>query len=287
MHDTLEYIKADPIYRRFLHNTITFSLVYHYSENFLLPLSHDEVVHAKSPLVYKAPGDEWQKFATLRLLFGYMWAHPGKKLLFMGGEFAQTSEWNYAAELPWHLLQYPRHQGVQQWVKDLNTVYTSRPELTVLDYDPAGFEWIDCKDVDNSILIMMRKGKPELLLDADHAGLFVSADAGTQGPALVHELSQEELDRQQRAAAQAEASRPFCIFACNFTPIVRHGYAVGVPRLGRYREILNSDHRQYGGSGVINEGMFEAWQARIHERDQAIQITLPPLGVSVLELVKE
>src|SRR5262249_30970624 len=148
MHDTLEYIKANPIFRRYMHNTMTFSMVYNYSENFVLPLSHDEVVHGKSPLVYKAPGDDWQKFATLRLLFGYMWAHPGKKLLFMGGEFGQTSEWQYDAELRWDLLQYASHQGAQRWLRDLNRLYTTHPALYALDYDPAGFQWIDCCDVD-------------------------------------------------------------------------------------------------------------------------------------------
>jgi 1,4-alpha-glucan branching enzyme len=250
MHDALEYVKSDPIMRRFHHNSITFSILYTYSEHFLLPLSHDEVVHGKSPLVYKAPGDEWQKFASLRLLLGYMWAHPGKKLLFMGGDIAQTQEWNFDAELRWDLLRYPMHQAMRQWVRDLNALYAAHPEFYELDYDPAGFEWIDCRDVDNSILIMMRKGRP-------------SPD-GDQDP---------------------EARRPFSIVACNFTPVVRHGYVVGVPRPGSYSEVLNSDDRAYGGSGVINEGNFGTRPQPMHGRDQSIVITLPPLAVLVLQLI--
>jgi 1,4-alpha-glucan branching enzyme len=286
MHDTLEYISADPIHRRFIHNSITFSMLYNYSENFLLPLSHDEVVHGKSPLVYKAPGDEWQKFATLRLLLGYMWVHPGKKLLFMGGEFAQTVEWNFAASLRWDLLQYPAHSGMQRWVHDLNSLYMSRPELYVLDYDPVGFEWIDNKDVNNSILIMMRRGKPDQSLPASGSVLPGHAAPDAQNDAASG-AGEVEMDSTQAGLARqlaSEASRPFLIVACNFTPVVRQGYAIGVPVPGRYREILNSDDPGYGGSGVINEGIFDSYPARIHEREQAIMLTLPPLGVSILEL---
>ncbi|MDB5056622.1 MAG: glgB [Chloroflexi bacterium] len=289
MHDTLEYIKADPIHRRFIHNSITFSMLYNYSENFLLPLSHDEVVHGKSPLVYKAPGDEWQKFATLRLLLGYMWAHPGKKLLFMGGEFGQTSEWNYATSLRWDLLQYPAHSGMQLWARELNSVYKSRPELYTLDYDPIGFEWIDNKDVNNSILIMMRRGEPDQTLPAIGSiepGYAVpgARDGATSG---VVRDNVAGAPASQQLQQRADAARPFVIIACNFTPVVRDGYTVGVPVAGRYREILNSDARQYGGSGVINEGFFDSQPARIHDREQAIVLTLPPLGVSFLELAKD
>jgi 1,4-alpha-glucan branching enzyme len=260
MHDTLEYIKADPVYRRFIHNNMTFSMLYNYSESFLLPLSHDEVVHLKSPLVYKAPGDEWQKFATLRLLLGYMWGHPGKKLLFMGGEFAQTSEWNFNAELPWWLLHYPPHQGAQRWVTDLNTLYRSHEEMYVLDYDPAGFRWIDCNDVDQSILIMMRRGRP----------------------ARRSEVASDEMGHARQLPD--DSTRPFLVIACNFTPIVRHGYNIGMPVAGVYRERLNSDARHYGGSGVINEGEFATRGMRIHGYEQGITVTLPPLGVCIFAL---
>jgi 1,4-alpha-glucan branching enzyme len=261
MHDTLEYFKADPVYRRFIHNTITFSMIYNYAESFLLPLSHDEVVHLKSPLVYKAPGDEWQKFASLRLLLGYMWAHPGKKLLFMGGEFAQTSEWNYNVELPWWLLQYAPHQSAQRWMHDLNHLYRTHPALYVLDYDPAGFRWLDCHDVDQSVLIIMRRGQPlqPAAAGADKADVFDPQPTDT-------------------------ATRPFLIIACNFTPVVRHAYRMGMPVAGVYRECLNSDDRQYGGSGVINEGAFATQAMRIHGYEQGITITLPPLGVCVFVL---
>ncbi|HUY56146.1 MAG TPA: 1,4-alpha-glucan branching protein GlgB [Candidatus Nanopelagicaceae bacterium] len=253
MHDTLEYIKTDPLYRRFIHNTVTFSMLYNYAENYLLPLSHDEAVHGKSPLVYKAPGDEWQKFANLRAMLGYMWAHPGKKLLFMGGDFAQTSEWNFDAQLPWELLAHRPHQGVQDWVRALNLLYTTHPALSELDYEPEGFAWIDCKDVDQSVLIMLRRGKPRLTTRA--------ADS----PAAVEE------------------SRPFLIIACNFTPVVRHAYHVGVPFPGEYRERLNSDDRRFGGSGVINEGPLYSTPGKVHDLAQSIIITLPPLGVAFIE----
>ena len=258
MHDTLEYIKTDPLYRRFIHNTVTFSMLYNYSENYLLPLSHDEVVHEKSPLVYKAPGDEWQKFANLRVLLGYMWAHPGKKLLFMGGDFAQTSEWNFNAALPWELLEHPPHQGVRDWVRALNTLYTSHRELWELDYELDGFAWIDCKDVDQSVLIMLRRGKPD-----------VPASSPSEEPAA--------------NPSALEESRPFLIIACNFTPVVRHAYRVGVPYPGEYRERLNSDDRQFGGSGVINEGPLYSTPGKVHDLPRSITITLPPLGVAFIE----
>jgi len=280
MHDVLEYIKADPIFRRYMHNTMTFSMLYNYAENFLLPLSHDEVVHGKSPLVYKAPGDEWQKFATLRLLLGYMWGHPGKKLLFMGSEFGQTAEWNYDAELRWDLLQHAAHQGIQRWVRDLNRLYTSRVALYALDFDPAGFQWIDCQDVDHSIFILMRRGPtdptkaPEGVIEEVHTGA---------AEAPVAEIAGREAKQARQAAL--EATRPFLIFACNFTPMVHQGYRIGVPALGNYRELLNSDDRGYGGSGVINEGLFAAQALPWQGQQQSILVTLPPLGASIFELL--
>jgi 1,4-alpha-glucan branching enzyme len=291
MHDVLEYFKYDPVFRRYIHNTMTFSMMYHYSENFLLPLSHDEVVHGKSPLVYKAPGDEWQKFASLRLLLGYMWAHPGKKLLFMGGEFGQTSEWNYAAQLRWDLLPYEPHRGVHHWMRDLNALYLSRSELYALDYDYAGFQWIDCNDVDQSVLIMMRRGapRPERLGDLDLAWIEEQEDADSPDLEAVSARPRDAArQREERAEAvrrkALDRTRPFLIFACNFTPVVRHGYRIGVPVPGVYRERLCSDDHQYGGSGVINEGDFFAHSAPMQGWDHSILCTLPPLAVSIFEI---
>ena len=292
MHDTLEYVKADPLYRRYLHNTMTFSIAYQYTENYLLPLSHDEVVHGKSPLVYKAPGDEWQKFATLRLLLGYMWGHPGKKLLFMGADFGQTSEWDYDAALPWDLLRHERHRGVQRWLRALNALYRAHPALWRLDYDPAGFRWIDCSDVDNSVLVLMRLGEPA---PAPASLPMVAGDAPPSAPADAADAPLPEADPEAceaeelrpeaaRQAALREAIRPFLIVACNFTPRVRHGYRIGVPLPGVYRERLCSDDRRYGGSGVINEGDLAAQAVRQHGQEQSILFSLPPLGVSVFEL---
>jgi 1,4-alpha-glucan branching enzyme len=162
MHDTLEYMSKDPIYRKYHHSELTFRMIYAFTENFALPLSHDEVVYRKASLLSKMPGDDWQKFANLRLLFGYMYAQSGKKLLFMGGEFGQWREWSHESSLDWHLLQYQPHSGLQQWVADLNGFYRNEPSLYELDFEPAGFEWIDCTDVQHSIISFMRKGhKPE------------------------------------------------------------------------------------------------------------------------------
>ena len=159
MHDTLEYMSKDPLFRRYHHNKLTFRMIYAFHENFVLPLSHDEVVYGKSSLIGKMPGDEWQKFANLRALFGYMYAQPAKKLLFMGGEFGQWREWVHDSSLDWDLLDYPLHAGLQRWVEDLNRLYRSEPALHELDCDPAGFEWIDCNDADSSVLSLIRKAK--------------------------------------------------------------------------------------------------------------------------------
>ena len=161
MHDTLKYFKEDPINRKYQHNKLTFASMYMYNENYMMPLSHDEVVHGKSSLIYKMPGDEWQKFANLRALYTYMYTHPGAKLLFMGNEFAQTGEWNYTQSLDWHLLQYPVHQGMQNYVKDLNAIYTTETSLYQNQFKPEGFEWVEANDDDNSIFIYLRKGKEE------------------------------------------------------------------------------------------------------------------------------
>jgi 1,4-alpha-glucan branching enzyme len=237
MHDTLDFFQHDPIHRRYHHNALTFSLWYAFSENFVLPLSHDEVVYGKKALLSKMPGDAWQQFANLRLLLGYMWTHPGKKLLFMGGEFGQWREWHHERELDWELTGRAEHSGLQRWVADLNRAYRERPALHELDFDGRGFQWIDNHDSDNSILTFLR-------LAGDGRAVLV---------------------------------------ACNFTPVVRYGYRVGVPSAGAWREILNSDAPFYGGSGVGNMGRVEAESEPYHGREHSLRLTLPPLAVVVLE----
>src|SRR5438874_2004677 len=184
MHDTLEYFQQDPVHRKYHHSSLTFSLWYAFTENFVLPLSHDEVVHGKGALLGKMPGDEWQQFASLRLLFGYMWTHPGKKLLFMGGEFGQRREWQHEESLEWHVLEYPLHAGVQRWVRDLNRLYRSTPALHQLEFSEGGFQWIDCDDADVSVISFLRRG----------------------------------------------AAGELALVACNFTPVPREAYRIGVPR---------------------------------------------------------
>jgi 1,4-alpha-glucan branching enzyme len=233
MHDTLEYMSKDPIHRKYHHNRLTFRMLYAFHENFVLPLSHDEVVFGKGSLLRKMPGDDWQKFANLRLLFGYMYAQPGKKLLFMGGEFGQWNEWYHEVSLDWHLLDYPFHAGLQRWVEDLNRVYRNEGALHELDFDPAGFEWIDCNDSDQSTVSLMRKGR---------------------------------------------AANEVVIVACNFTPVLRHNYRVGVPNGGIWEEILNSDARDYRGSGQGNMGGVEAVPIPYHNRPYSLNLSLPPLG---------
>ena len=220
MHDTLSYFSEDPIHRRYHHNQLTFRMLYGFTENFVLPLSHDEVVHGKGSLIGKMPGDEWQKFANLRLLFGYMYAQPGKKMLFMGCEFGQVREWAHDTSLEWHVLQYPVHRGVQNWVAQLNQVYREQPALHQLDTDPAGFEWVDCNDTAASVISLLRKSR---------------------SPA-------DEI-----------------VIVCNFTPVPRYGYRVGVPTGGFWRELLNSDAQEYGGSGMGNLGGVHA-DAHAHAR---------------------
>jgi 1,4-alpha-glucan branching enzyme len=233
MHDTLAYMSKDPIHRKYHHNQLTFRMLYCFHENFVLPLSHDEVVHGKGSLLGKMPGDDWRKFANLRLLFSYMYAQPGKKLLFMGGEFGQWNEWYHEVSLDWHLLEYPPHSGVQQWVKDLNRLYRDEQCLYELDFHPDGFEWIDCSDSQGSILNLLRKGR---------------------------------------------AIEDIVLVALNFTPVPRFNYRVGVPRGGYWRELLNSDSREYGGSGHGNLGGIEASPIPFHGRPYSLTLTLPPLG---------
>jgi len=237
MHDTLKYMAYDPVHRRYHHNTITFRLLYAFHENFILPLSHDEVVHGKGSLISAMPGDLWQKFANLRLLFGYMFGQPGKKLLFMGCEFGQWNEWYHEVSLDWHLLEQPHHAGVQLWLADLNRVYRQEPALYEIDFTWTGFEWIDCNDVDASVLTFLRRGqRPEDVV----------------------------------------------LVACNFTPVPRMPYRVGVPQGGFWQELLNSDAREYGGSGLGNAGGLAAEAVPHHGRPFSLNLTLPPLAVVFL-----
>jgi 1,4-alpha-glucan branching enzyme len=234
MHDTLDYFSMDSIYRKYHQNQLTFSIWYAFYENFVLPLSHDEVVYGKGSLVGKMPGDDWQKMANLRALYGYMYGHPGKKLLFMGGEFGQWNEWYHETSLDWHLLEYPPHQGIQNWVRDLNHFYKTEPALYELDFSIDGFQWIDFRDSEQSIISFIRKAR-----NNDDVILVV----------------------------------------CNFTPVPRYNYRVGVPRGGFWREALNSDSKIYGGSGHGNLGGVEATPVPSHQRYYSISLTLPPLGV--------
>jgi len=233
MHDTLEYMSEDPIFRKYHHSRLTFRALYAFSENYVLPLSHDEVVYGKRSLPSKMPGDEWQKFANLRLLLGYMYAQPGKKLLFMGSEFGQWEEWNHDGSLQWHLVAREPHSGVQRWVRDLNRFYKGERALHELDADRRGFQWIDCNDVENSVVSLLRRGH-----STDNIVLVV----------------------------------------CNFTPVPRFNYRLGAPRPGFWKEVLNSDAREYGGSGQGNFGGVEATPVPLHRQSHSLDLTLPPLA---------
>ena len=242
MHDVLSYMQQDPVYRRYHHHELTFGLHYAFSENFVLPLSHDEVVHGKGSLINKMPGDYWQKFANLRALYGFMWAHPGKKLLFMGGEFAQWNEWNDGASLDWNLLDYPMHAGVQTLIRDLNRLYRETPALYEVDFEPSGFEWLSANDPENSVIAFLRRSR--------------------DGSRVV-----------------------LCI--CNFTPVIRHGYRIGAPGPGTYRERLNTDSHYYGGSNVgSNFGGLDAENVVAHGKAWSLVLTLPPLATVILEWEK-
>jgi 1,4-alpha-glucan branching enzyme len=237
MHDTLAYLHRDPVHRRHHLDQITFRALYANTENYVLPLSHDEVVHGKGSLLSKMPGDDWQKFASLRLLYGYQWTLPGKKLLFMGGELGAWQEWHHDGSLDWELLRWPPHAGIERWVADLNAAYRGRPALHVRDVEPGGFEWIAADDRDNCVLVYLRRGA-----DVD----------------------------------------PPVVIACNFTPVPRHEYRVGLPAGGRWREILNSDAAAYGGSNVGNLGGVLAEPTPWHGHSWSAPITLPPLGCVLL-----
>jgi 1,4-alpha-glucan branching enzyme len=238
MHDTLQYLAHDPIHRKYHHNHLTFRMLYAFTENFVVSLSHDEVVHGKGSLLSRMPGDDWQRFANLRLLFAYMFAQPGKKMLFMGGEFGVWNEWNHETSLDWHLLQYGAHAGVQRAVRDLNRLHREQPALHELDFDHAGFEWIDANDADNSMLAFLRHGRrPEDVL----------------------------------------------LIVCNFTPVPRSGYRVGVPHEGFWRELFNSDAREYGGGGQGNLGGLETSPVHYHGRPWSLSVQAPPLAAVFLK----
>jgi 1,4-alpha-glucan branching enzyme len=238
MHDTLGYFSKDPLFRKYQHGTLTFSLLYAFSENFMLPLSHDEVVYGKGSLISRMPGSDLEKFANLRLLFGYMFTHPGKKLLFMGAEFGQWREWVHDSSLDWHLLEQPLHQGLRRWMQHLNILYRGEPSLHELDFENKGFEWVDFSDWEQSTISFLRRGKsPEEAL----------------------------------------------LVICNFTPVPRHNYRVGVPEEGGWREMLNSDAPEYGGSGYGNFGGAEATPVPYHGMYHSLSLILPPLSVLVLK----
>jgi 1,4-alpha-glucan branching enzyme len=235
MHDTLNYFAKDPVHRKYHQNDLTFAMLYHHHENFILPLSHDEVVHGKRSLLGRMPGDDWRRFANLRALLGYQWCFPGKNLLFMGCEFGQSDEWNANGQLDWWLLEAgPYHQGLQRFVQDLNKLYTAEPALWKADYDLAGFFWIDCSDNEKSVLSFVRQ----------------DGESGRQ-----------------------------VVIVLNLTPVPRYHYRVGLPRPGKWREVLNSDAAIYGGGNVGNLGGVMAIDYKIHNQSYAAEITLPPLGI--------
>jgi 1,4-alpha-glucan branching enzyme len=231
MHDTLSYLAHDPIHRKYHHNQLTFRGLYAFSENFVLPLSHDEVVHGKGSLLEKMPGDHWQQLANLRLLLGYMYASPGKKLIFMGAEIAQEREWNHDQSVDWYLAERPEHAGISRWLGDLNRLYREEPALHQGDFDPQGFQWVDAGDAEQSVLGFLRLAGEQVILAI-----------------------------------------------CNFTPVTRFDYRVGVPHGRTWRELLNGDAREYGGSGQGNQGAVEAEEIPWHGRPWSLKVTLPPLA---------
>jgi len=238
MHDMFEYFRKDPIYRKYHHNNITFSLLYAFSENFILPVSHDEVVHGKGSLIGKMPGDEWQRFANVRAFLAYMYTHPGKKLLFMGSEIGQYEEWDCDRGLRWELLQFDYHRKLQFFVCELNRLYRSEPALWQVDYHWNGFQWVDFHDVEGSIIAFIRR------------------------------------------AANPE---DFLFVVCNFTPVPRYNYRLGVPKPGFYRELMNTDSEYFGGSNIGNGGLVSTEPVPSHGYPQSLSLTLPPLAVLILK----
>ncbi|WP_448699769.1 1,4-alpha-glucan branching protein GlgB [Mucilaginibacter sp. AW1-3] len=238
MNDTLKYFKEDPINRKYHHNQITFSTVYGFTENFMLPLSHDEVVYGKKSILRKMPGDDWQQFANLRLLYSYMFTHSGTKLLFMGNEFGQSEEWDYKKSLDWHLLEYAPHHGVSETVKALNKLYKTEPALYEKTFTWNGFEWIDGGNADDSVLVYRRMGN-----DAKNDLVIV----------------------------------------LNMTPVPRHGYRIGVPKAGVWKELFNSDDKKYNGSGLTNPKPMQTGTEKWHGKNDSLLLTIPPLGAVILK----
>jgi 1,4-alpha-glucan branching enzyme len=238
MHDTLDYFSREPVYRKHHQNDLTFAMLYHHHENFILPLSHDEVVHGKGSLLQRMPGDDWQRFANLRCLLAYQWLFPGKKLLFMGSEFGQSAEWNDGGELDWWLLEAgPYHLGLQRFVQDLNKLYQAEQSLWQSDFDYQGFSWIDSSDHEKSILSFIR--------------------------------------RSSQPASEV-------VVILNLTPVPRYHYRIGLPRPGKWLEVLNSDAEIYGGSNVGNLGGVTAESHKCHNQGWSAEFTLPPLSVMAL-----
>ncbi len=243
MNDTLSYMREDPVNRRWHHDKMRFGMMYAFSENFVLPLSHDEVVHGKGSILGKMPGDDWQRFSNLRAYYGYLWGHPGKKLLFMGQEWGQTSEWNHAAALPWHELDDVRHRGIARWVSDLNHLHRSAPALHQLDCEAAGFEWLVHDDAANSVFVWLRR------------------------------------DAQGREV----------LVACNFTPVPRHAYRVGLPArsASTWTTALDSDDLRYGGSGMVAQGTVVSLEpVAYHGHARSMTLTIPPLATVFLRPVE-
>ena len=238
MNDTLRYMRHDPVYRKHHHGDLTFGMLYAFHENFILPLSHDEVVHGKGSLLSKMPGDHWQKFANLRAYLTFFYTHPGKKLLFMGCEFGQWQEWNHNVSLDWHLLDNADHKGIQTLVRNLNTLYQSLSALHERDCEPDGFCWLNSNDQDNNAVSFLRFGSNR---------------------------------------------SDFVIIVCNFSPVVRHRYRVGVPRAGEYRELFNSDSEIYGGSNVGNSGCAIAASVPWNDQPHSLELTVPPLAALILQ----
>jgi len=269
MHDTLNYFARDPIYRKYHQNDLTFAMIYHHHENFILPLSHDEVVHGKGSLLGRMPGDDWRRFANLRTLLGYQWMFPGKMLLFMGGEFGQSGEWNANAQLDWWLLEAgPYHRATQRFVQDLNQLYLREPALWQSDYDVKGFEWIDCADHHSSVLSFLRQlpaaptpGAPAS--GAPASGAPASLPASASGP----------------PASLPASDGDFIAVILNLTPVPRYGYRIGLPKPGKWLEVLNSDAGVYGGSNIGNLGGVTAEEKKCHGRPFSAVFTLPPLSI--------
>ena len=235
MNDALDYIEQEPIHRKYHHDRLTFGLVYAFTENFVLSLSHDEVVHGKRSLLDKMPGDAWQKRANLRAFLGFAYGHPGKKLIFMGGEFGQWKEWDAETSLDWHLLEHDAHRQLQKFTRDLNALYLAEPALYQKDSDPSGFEWIDFHNNEQSVFSFLRRAEDD----------------------------------------------SFVVVVCNFTPVPRNNYTIGVPQPGNYREILNSDAGGYGGSNTGNLGGVHADRNPSHGRPCSLTVTLPPLSTLI------